>query len=162
MLRTKTKPNQKSFFKKITYMSSLQSVSLLSSTTFEQILSRLAVGDQDAHSRLAQLRNAVVLSGIPYASPISRRTTLGDPLRTNIWKILLRIKRLDADRYVQLVKMGPSSQHANIRLDTSRTFKVNIVIYMYTRNDNFNNNNVCLIYFVFNLLCQILNRKKED
>jgi cell cycle arrest protein BUB2 len=60
---------------------------------------------------LGELRNAVIQEGVP------------DALRCQIWKILLRVTTVDAARYKALVARGEASHYAQIRRDTSRTFR---------------------------------------
>jgi cell cycle arrest protein BUB2 len=80
--------------------------SATSSSTFvptsKTILTSVSLGD---------LRNAVIQEGVP------------DALRCQIWKILLRVPSVDAARYKALVARGAASHYAQIRRDTSRTFR---------------------------------------
>jgi cell cycle arrest protein BUB2 len=60
---------------------------------------------------IEELRQAVILEGVP------------DALRCQIWKVLLRVPTVDAARYRTLVERGESPHYAQIRRDTSRTFR---------------------------------------
>jgi hypothetical protein len=53
----------------------------------------------------------------------SHPVTPGCTLRGNIWKILLGVVKVDAERYIHLVEHGPCERHELILVDLKRTFK---------------------------------------
>lgn len=73
---------------------------------------------------LYQIRRLILLEGLPPES--KEEHDLADvecSLRGKIWKILLRVKKLEADRYIELIEKGCSTHYQKIRNDTFRTFK---------------------------------------
>ena len=46
-------------------------------------------------------------------------------LRGRVWKVLLRVKTVDAEKYISFVEKGSASLYQKIRNDTFRTFKTN-------------------------------------
>ncbi|GAM25021.1 hypothetical protein SAMD00019534_081960, partial [Acytostelium subglobosum LB1] len=82
---------------------------------------------QTTQQNLYQLRKTILLEGLPDDTEEEKEDRRkGSPkcsLRGLIWKILLGVKDCDAEKYIELVKRGPSEQYEKIRKDTSRTFK---------------------------------------
>uniref|UniRef100_A0A7S1TC88 Rab-GAP TBC domain-containing protein n=1 Tax=Compsopogon caeruleus TaxID=31354 RepID=A0A7S1TC88_9RHOD len=70
-----------------------------------------------------RIRKLLGKYGLPdNASEISVRHFPHSSLRGVVWKVLLRIGRIDVDGYVHLVSLGPSKDDEKIRSDASRTF----------------------------------------
>ncbi|EIW66443.1 hypothetical protein TREMEDRAFT_34771 [Tremella mesenterica DSM 1558] len=66
----------------------------------------------DISDGLKRIRRLVLTEGIP--NDVT-------PLRPRIWKLMLRVERLQADEYLRYVAMGPSSVSTKIKNDTFRT-----------------------------------------
>jgi len=60
-----------------------------------------------------KLRRLILLDGIPHVADST--------LRPRIWKILLQVKELSAEKYLRYVSMGPCEFKEKIRNDTFRT-----------------------------------------
>jgi len=81
---------------------------------------------ETVHQNLYQLRKTILLEGLPPETEdeIANRGKDGSKcsLRGLVWKILLGIDNVDAERYIELIKKGPSNRYQKIRKDISRTF----------------------------------------
>lgn len=89
----------------------------------------MAYGNQhpsQLDKNLYELRKLILLEGLPQETEHERETydTEGT-LRGRIWKILLRVKKVDAQQYIELVEKRSSHLYQKIRNDTFRTFKTN-------------------------------------
>lgn len=92
----------------------------------------LQAGRDDSGSNvdkyLFQLRQLVLVEGLPKATKAEQEgCTTTCSLRARVWKILLRIKTVDANKYLEYVARGPfkgkdSPEYQQIRKDTRRTF----------------------------------------
>eukprot|EP01132_Coremiostelium_polycephalum_P002374 gene2374-2936_t len=76
---------------------------------------------------LYQLRKHILLDGLPPETDeeICTRKQTGSSkcsLRGLVWKILLGIDIIDSNKYIELVKKGPSNRYQKIRKDIGRTF----------------------------------------
>ncbi|EFA83505.1 RabGAP/TBC domain-containing protein [Heterostelium album PN500] len=75
---------------------------------------------------LYQLRKTILLEGLPPETEEEiedrRKDSPRCSLRGLVWKILLGIKECDAEKYIELLKLGSSDQYQKIRKDISRTF----------------------------------------
>jgi hypothetical protein len=69
--------------------------------------------DDDARHLLFQLRRHLLLHGV---------VDDDNDVRALIWKTLLGVERVNADRYCDLIRRGPSDQYQKIRSDSFRTF----------------------------------------
>ncbi|KAF2069572.1 hypothetical protein CYY_009113 [Polysphondylium violaceum] len=78
------------------------------------------------HQNLYQLRKTILLEGLPPETDdeVTNRGKDGTKcsLRGLVWKILLGIDTVDAEKYIELIKKGPSNRYQKIRKDISRTF----------------------------------------
>eukprot|EP01102_Stenamoeba_stenopodia_P021976 TRINITY_DN8996_c0_g1_i1.p1 TRINITY_DN8996_c0_g1~~TRINITY_DN8996_c0_g1_i1.p1 ORF type:complete len:453 (+),score=105.56 TRINITY_DN8996_c0_g1_i1:43-1401(+) len=75
---------------------------------------------------LEALKEMIIFKGMPADTQeeINLNRTEGRcTLRGTIWKILLRVGRLDADLYCRLIEMGPSPQAMALDRDTARMEK---------------------------------------
>ncbi|KYQ93037.1 RabGAP/TBC domain-containing protein [Tieghemostelium lacteum] len=81
---------------------------------------------QTVQQNLEQLRKRILLDGLPPESEqeIEERKNGVNKcsLRGLVWKVLLGIKDVSADKYIELVKKGASKQYQKIRKDIGRTF----------------------------------------
>ncbi|KAH7104240.1 bub2 protein [Auriculariales sp. MPI-PUGE-AT-0066] len=85
--------------------------------TYHKILSQARIGTKprtakDIDDAVRKLRRLILVEGIPDADAT---------LRPRIWKILLRVDELSADKYVAFVARGPSDFRDKITNDTFRT-----------------------------------------
>lgn len=77
---------------------------------------------------LLLLRKLILLEGLPNETEEEKRNSGKEcSLRGRIWKILLRVKNIDANNYISLVEKGSAQNklYQKIRNDTFRTFKTN-------------------------------------
>jgi len=83
---------------------------------------------QNLDKNLYELRKLILLEGLPLETEEEQRLTSKSmcTLRGKIWKILLRVPSVDANKYIQYVQKGPCKQYQKIRNDTFRTFKTNL------------------------------------
>ena len=90
-------------------------------TIFEGLLKRK---DGETLVRLNDLRKAVLEHGIPTQSEEElKKVDIECSLRGRIWKILLGVTRVEADRYIECVRRGPSPLADKIERDRDRTFQ---------------------------------------
>lgn len=83
--------------------------------------------DQIARN-LYELRKLILLCGLPEEDDkISSNSETECTLRGRVWKVLLRVTDIDANRYISLVQKGSAEEavYNKIRNDTFRTFKTN-------------------------------------
>jgi cell cycle arrest protein BUB2 len=75
---------------------------------------------------LYKLRKLILLEGLPSESEEEENArTSGSPcsLRGIVWKILMNIKHVNAEKYISLIQQGPSARcYQQIRKDIGRTF----------------------------------------
>jgi cell cycle arrest protein BUB2 len=81
-----------------------------------------------------ELRKLVMMEGLPDDNHVNSSTDGHCSLRGRVWKILLGVREVDADLYLELVRMrectklapgGSQTLYDKIRHDTFRTFKNN-------------------------------------
>jgi hypothetical protein len=80
---------------------------------------------KSAADKLTEVRRQIVVYGLPEETPEERKALVqaGEcTLRGSIWKFLLGVERVDAERYLNLVSRGPSYACESILSDTFRTF----------------------------------------
>jgi len=81
---------------------------------------------ESVKENLYKLRKLILLEGLPSESEEEEKARIsGTPcsLRGTVWKILMNIKHVNAERYIGLVQQGPSqSCYQQIRKDIGRTF----------------------------------------
>jgi cell cycle arrest protein BUB2 len=79
-----------------------------------------------AKENIYKLRKLILLEGLPKESEEEERARKsGSPcsLRGTVWKILMNVKHVNAERYINLVQQGPSVKcYQQIRKDIGRTF----------------------------------------
>jgi len=82
---------------------------------------------ENLQRNLYTLRKLILLEGLPTEPEGEHADTVACTLRGRIWKILLRIKCVDAAKYISLIEKGSADQkiYDKIRNDTFRTFKTN-------------------------------------
>uniref|UniRef100_A0A6B2LAQ1 Rab-GAP TBC domain-containing protein n=1 Tax=Arcella intermedia TaxID=1963864 RepID=A0A6B2LAQ1_9EUKA len=91
---------------------------------FDNLLLEGARNPQNIDQNLKRLRELVVLKGLPQETPEERDR--GDheiTLRGKIWKILLRVRKIDSQKYIEYVNKGPSLHDSIICLDAKRTLQ---------------------------------------
>jgi len=73
---------------------------------------------------LHRLRCLILLEGLPpeMEEEYNDKGSTKCSLRGTVWKLLLGIKQVDAERYISLIQRGPSSAYQKIRKDMPRTF----------------------------------------
>ncbi|EJC98409.1 rab domain-containing cell division control protein [Fomitiporia mediterranea MF3/22] len=87
--------------------------------TFNRILNQPKLSgtaprtDKQIEEGIKKLRRLILVDGIPY--------TIDPTLRPRIWKILLGVNNLSADKYLRYVGKGPCEFKEKIRNDTFRT-----------------------------------------
>ncbi|OAD04333.1 hypothetical protein MUCCIDRAFT_152335 [Mucor lusitanicus CBS 277.49] len=79
------------------------------SESIHDILNRQHDTSQSAENSLSLLRTTLLSNPCPAE------------LRGKVWKLLLRINRISASTYINLIEMGPSAVDEKIRHDTFRT-----------------------------------------
>ena len=72
------------------------------------------VSDMEIEEKSKKLRRLIVSYGIPTDEP---------SLRPLIWKLLLKVYKLDSSNYLRLISKGRSKVADKIRNDASRTLK---------------------------------------
>ncbi|EGG24216.1 RabGAP/TBC domain-containing protein [Cavenderia fasciculata] len=82
---------------------------------------------QTVQQNLHLLRKTILMEGLPLESEEEIKDRRSDSssqcsLRGLVWKILLGIRDLEPDRYLELLERGQSDQYQKIRKDISRTF----------------------------------------
>lgn len=83
---------------------------------------------QECQGNLQKLRQLILLEGLPQESEAEVSNRLGGntncSLRGMIWKVMLNVKNVDADKYIALVQKGkPRNEiYQIIRKDVPRTF----------------------------------------
>jgi len=93
---------------------------------YEALLSYGNSHPQDLDQSLQELRKMILLEGLPPETEDEQtRYEIEGTLRGRIWKILLRVRQLDANKYIELVEKGSASFYQKIRNDTFRTFRTN-------------------------------------
>eukprot|EP00727_Mastigamoeba_balamuthi_P007865 m51a1_g37 hypothetical protein (322) ;mRNA; f:140139-141897 len=76
------------------------------------------------HQNLNKLRRLILLEGLPPQSQAEKdNVEFKCSLRGRVWKILLGVKSVSAQRYTRLVSRGPSLQSDKIDRDKDRTFQ---------------------------------------
>jgi len=75
---------------------------------------------------LYKLRKLILLEGLPAESEEEQRARIGGApcsLRGTVWKILMNIKTVNAEKYISLIQQGASQRcYQQIRKDITRTF----------------------------------------
>jgi len=93
---------------------------------YEALISHGNVHPENLDKNLNELRKMILLEGLPPETEEEQRKYDSEgTLRGRIWKILLRTRYLDANKYIELVEKGSASLYQKIRHDTFRTFKTN-------------------------------------
>jgi len=81
---------------------------------------------ENIKDNLYKLRKLILLEGLPCESEEEEQSRIsGNPgsLRGTVWKILLNIKNVNAEKYISLVQQGASPKcYQQIRKDIGRTF----------------------------------------
>lgn len=94
---------------------------------YEELIARGRKPGGNIDSNLYELRKLVLVEGLPEETPEERdHADTVCSLRAKVWKILLRVKSLDAKKYVELVSrkafQGEKSEtYQQIRKDVNRT-----------------------------------------
>eukprot|EP01114_Cavostelium_apophysatum_P010725 TRINITY_DN24831_c0_g1_i1.p1 TRINITY_DN24831_c0_g1~~TRINITY_DN24831_c0_g1_i1.p1 ORF type:complete len:355 (+),score=56.70 TRINITY_DN24831_c0_g1_i1:158-1066(+) len=90
---------------------------------YEELLKHGREHPEQLEQNLYQLRKLILLEGLPNSVEEDNETECS--LRGRIWKVLLRVKSMDAEKYIGFVEKGSASLYQKIRNDTFRTFKTN-------------------------------------
>lgn len=95
---------------------------------FHRVIAKGARKEANVAHCLYDLRKLILVEGLPDELPREHQEFgKKSGLRARVWKILLRVDKLDAERYIQLVEKGAykgrkSRVYRDIRADTKRTF----------------------------------------
>jgi len=93
---------------------------------YEVLISHGSSHPKNLDKNLNEWRKMILLEGLPpETEEEQRKYETEGTLRGRIWKILLRVRQLDANKYIDLVELGSASFYQKIRNDTFRTFKTN-------------------------------------
>jgi cell cycle arrest protein BUB2 len=89
---------------------------------YETLLSTGAGEPEKIDENLNKLRELVLLKGFPQeTNEEKRRADDAITLRGRVWKILLRVRKMNPSKYEELVSLGPSGCDDTIVLDATRT-----------------------------------------
>jgi len=95
--------------------------------SYDELLEKGRKARDSIDTHLYELRKLALVYGLPDETPSeSANVTEKCTLRAKVWKILLRVKSLDAQQYIEYVQKGPfggasSETYQQIRRDTGRT-----------------------------------------
>jgi len=89
---------------------------------YETLLATGATEPEKIDENLNKLRELILLKGFPQETlEEKRRPDDAITLRGRIWKILLRVRKMNPEKYENLVSKGPSGCDDTIVLDATRT-----------------------------------------
>jgi len=92
---------------------------------YEDLIQHGSSHPEHRQENLYKLKKLILLEGLPAESEAEERDRIGgtpSSLRGTIWKILMNIKNIDAEKYISLVEQGASERYQKIRNDIMRTF----------------------------------------
>jgi len=93
---------------------------------YEDLISYGNAHPEQNKENLYKLKKLILLEGLPTESEEEEKARIGGSphsLRGTVWKILLNIKHVNAERYIKLVNQGASARcYQQIRKDIGRTF----------------------------------------
>lgn len=95
---------------------------------YEVLISNGNAHPENLDKNLHELRRMILLEGLPPETTEEQmKYDTEGTLRGRIWKILLRVRHLDASKYIELVERGSADSeiYQKIRNDTFRTFRTN-------------------------------------